>query len=424
MASQLKRIEKEFILGIVRDKKVKILLLAGNGEWPVEIQSFSEEFMVFTHALPPRLLRRGIRYEFRFVCNDQTMAFRSRTQEVKEATLTVDYPEHLYRNLDRRYSRRPPPSELSIAFSFKGERYQLSYPTTPGFTSLLAPEPSSEFEPKDIRDLMRDFYTKAEAYATDRAIIMFKDRSPETLEERAITGTGKILYIPAVAGGLPSNDPFKPPLIITKSAMTDFFRSEGVPADLAGDELDSFEKKKRESGILSELMVPILFQDYVIGYTTMANKTPGRMPFDTGTVKTFNTFARVLAWSLLTNGYFKGAPKKNASIKAQVLDVSAGGILFTCESTESGERDAELLPDTRLDIDFKIGARAFVACAVIKRSYGDGERRYYGIEYDEFKPEDFRFLFEALYGRPFTDADGISIEGLAARKGPIDFTKS
>jgi hypothetical protein len=423
MASQVKRIEKEFILGIVRDKKVKILLLAGNGEWPVEIQAFSEDFIVFTHALPPRLLRRGIRYEFRFMCNDQTMAFRSRTQEIKETTVTVDYPEHLYRNLDRHYSRRPPPSELSIAFSFKGERFQLSYPTTRGFTSLLAPEPSSEFEPKDIRELMRDFYAKAEAHASDRAIVMFKDRSPETLEERAITGTGKILYIPTAAGGLPSNDPFKPPLIITKSVMTDFFRSEGVPADLAGEELDRFEKNKRESGILSELLVPVLFQDYVIGYTSMSNKTVGRMPFDTGTVKTFHTFARVFAWSLATNGYFKGAPKKDSTIKAQVLDVSAGGILFTCESTKAGESESQLQPDTRLDIDFKLGARIFAASAVIKRSYGDGERRYFGIEYDEFKPEDFRFLFETLYGRPFTDADGISIEGFATNKGPIDFTK-
>ncbi len=45
------------------------------------------------------------------------------------------------------------------------------------------------------------------------------------------------------------------------------------------------------------------------------------------------------------------------------------------------------------------------------------------MEYDEIQPEDFRYIFEVLYGRPFTDADGFSVEGLAVRKPLIDFSE-
>ena len=42
---------------------------------------------------------------------------------------------------------------------------------------------------------------------------------------------------------------------------------------------------------------------------------------------------------------------------------------------------------------------------------GTGEG-YFGIEFSMMAPEDFRFLFEYLYGRPFTDLDSDSVEGI------------
>ncbi|HOX47833.1 MAG TPA: hypothetical protein PLG14_01510, partial [Spirochaetales bacterium] len=85
MATSLKRIEKEFILGAVRDDGVRVLLIAGNGEWPAAITAVDKDHLVLSHSMPQRLLRRGETYEFRFVYREQAMAFRAKLLEAKEA---------------------------------------------------------------------------------------------------------------------------------------------------------------------------------------------------------------------------------------------------------------------------------------------------------------------------------------------------
>lgn len=418
MASPLKRIEKEFMLGAARDEGTPIFLFAGSGEWPVKIRQVESDYILFSHSMPLRLLRKGLRYEFRFVEREQAMAFRARTIEVKETTLTVEMPGNVYRNLERRYSRRQPPSELTVSFSFMGERYELAYPTTRVYETVTMPGASKDFDPNDIRGLVRSFNERTEDRVSDRAIVMFKDRSPESLEEKLITRTGRSLFLATTAGGLPEVDPLAKPHIVTRAVFTDWLREEGYAADLALDELARFERNLGKSGILSELLVPILFQEYVIGYLSLVNKTPGREPFDLGMLETFHLFAQILAWSLKINGYFKGAPKRPSEISARVLDISAGGLLFANESKDVG---VALRADARIDLTFAIGERKIKAAAVVRRTWVEGNQNYFGLQYDEIQPEDFRFLFETLYGRPFTDADGLSVEGLAVKKAIIDF---
>lgn len=417
MATPLKRIEKEFMLSAARDEHTRILLIAGTGEWPVEIKTLGSDHIILAHSMPLRLLRRGIRYEFRFVEREQAMAFRARTLEVKEGTLTIEMPNNVYRNLERRYSRRTPPPEMTVVFSFMGERYELSFPTTREYATV-SPVPSDDFDPADIRGLIRSFNEKSEGRVSDRAIVMFKDHKPESLEERLIARTGRTLFLATTAGGLPDVDPLPRPRIVTRSIFTEWLQEEGFTPDLAVDELARFERNVRQSGTLSELLIPILYQEYVIGYVSLVNKTPGREPFDLGMLETFHIFSQVLAWSLHINGYFKGAPKRNAAIAARVLDISAGGILFANDSKDVG---TTLKPDSRIDLLFTVGKRQIKAMAVVRRSWSEGEQNYYGLEYDEIQPEDFRFLFETLYGRPFTDSDGLSVEGLSVKRAIIDF---
>jgi len=56
--------------------------------------------------------------------------------------------------------------------------------------------------------------------------------------------------------------------------------------------------------------------------------------------------------------------------------------------------------------------RKVEASGVVRSHYADRREGCFGIELDAMAPEDFRFLFEYLYGRPFTDEDGRSIEGI------------
>ena len=128
--------------------------------------------------MPLRLLKRSQVYEFRFVYREQPMAFRARVLEVRDSSVVTEMPEAVYKNLGRRYSRRAPPTELDVSFSFKGDRYQLSFPTTREFEPVVEPERDSAFDPHDIRALVREFNERASEFATERAVRMFKDRHP------------------------------------------------------------------------------------------------------------------------------------------------------------------------------------------------------------------------------------------------------
>ncbi|HTX72691.1 MAG TPA: PilZ domain-containing protein [Rectinemataceae bacterium] len=412
MATSLKRIEKEFILKAVMDEKIRLLLIAGAGEWPVVVTRIDDEEMSLTHTMPLRLLRRSEHYEFRFVYREQPMAFRSRVLDVKETSIVVEMPQVVYKNLGRRYSRRRPPAQMAVSFSFKGDRYDLAFPVTKEFDPVSEPEPSAHFDPNDIRGLVRDFDTRAQEYASERAVRMFKDRLPESIEEKLIVRTGKIYYLPTAIGGLPVVDPYVRPRIVTKEIFADFLREQGVREDLVDDEIIRFERNKRNSGTLSELMVPLIFQEYVIGYVCLINKQVGKPPFDLALLESFHQFAKVLVYSLKINGYFRNAPKKASDFPAEVIDISAGGLLFTNASKELA---ASLLPGSSIEINIRASGRNVRAGGSVKRAYRDAALVYYGIEYEEIAPEDFRFLFEALYGRDFTDADATGIEGLGIR---------
>jgi hypothetical protein len=412
MATNLKRIEKEFILGSARDDKIPFLLIAGTGEWPCFISSIVPDGLTFTHAMPLRLLKRSQIYEFRFIYREQPMAFRARIIEVRDSSVTTEMPEAVYKNLGRRYSRRALPTELAVSFSFKGDRYRLSFPTTREFEPMTEPERDSAFDPRDIRALVGEFDERASVFASERAVRMFKERHPESIEERLIVRTGKIYYLPTSAGGLPVVDPYVTPRIVTRDVFAEFLRDEEVREDLVADEVMRFERNKRSSSILSELMIPLLFQEYVIGYVYLVNTLPGRPPFDLPILETFHQFAKVLAYSLQMNGYFRNAPKKAQDFAADVIDISAGGLMF---SAASRELTTSLLPGSDIELTIKAKGRAVKVLASVKRVFRDASRSYFGIEYSELEPEDFRFLFECLYGRAFTDEDAVGIEGLGPK---------
>lgn len=412
MAIPVKRVEREFLLRAASDENQEILLSAGGGEWTVKIAEVRDKFVLFRHSAPLRLFPKGAILDFTFLVRGQTVAFRARVKEADDKVLTTEMPETVWKNLSRRYPRMSPPSELGVSFSFKGERYDLAFPASTAFDPVEEPQANPEFEPKDIRKLMQGFYRKAAKIASDRAVVMFKSRGPEGIDEELLTRHGRIYYLPTAIGGIPAVDPYSSHRILTRDDFLALFEERGVEPGYWEDELSRFERAKRADGILSELKIPILFQEYVVGYVHILNRQPGKAPFDLGVLDTFAQFAKVLAWSLKINGYFRNAPRRGAGIPADTIDLSAGGILFG-SSDESLQR--ALLEGSEIVVSLSNGKRTLSAGGVVRRRFLDDRGAFYGIAFTHIAPEDFRYLFEYLYGRTFTDEDATSIEGLPMR---------
>jgi len=409
MAILVKSIEREFLLSTAMRERSPITMSASGGEWTVRIVAVDKDKVAFNHELPLAMLRKGLAYDFRYNVRGQTIAFKATMLEPGEKRFVASMPDKVYKNLSRRFIRLPPPGDLSASFAFEGERYDLDFPSSAGYNPAKEPEPSPHFDPADLRGLMAEFERKALAIASDRGIVMFKDRKPESAPERLAAATGRCFYLPTALAGLPRSDPFADRTILTRDDFLQYYIDSGMEPDFAEDEVTRLERSKRSSNVLSELVVPILFQDYAIGYASVVNRQAGKPPFDLGSVETFLAFARVFSWSLKIHGYFKDAPRLDDDYKTQVVDVSAGGLLFAC-------RDPRLIQalkeGTAVSVRLNAKKRVVDAGGTIRRHYAGSGEGFFGIEFHVMAPEDFRFLFEYLYGRPFTDDDADSVEGI------------
>jgi len=174
------------------------------------------------------------------------------------------------------------------------------------------------------------------------------------------------------------------------------------------DACSRFIKQKHDSGTLSDLWVPILFQEYVIGYIHIWINTEGKPPFDYGVIDTLYQFAKILAYSLKINGYFETGKLKNEPFEGKIIDISASGLLFTYPNSPLA---STLLLDSELAVRLMAPRRTVNAKARIVRRYKDSIQGYFGCRFMEMAPEDLRFLFEYIYGKPFTDSDAGFLSG-------------
>jgi hypothetical protein len=203
-------------------------------------------------------------------------------------------------------------------------------------------------------------------------------------------------------------DPYPKKRLVTRDIIKRFLESSGVAPDYSDDAAAHFVKSKFDRGILSDLWVPILFQNYIIGYIHVWTTKPERPHLDYGILETLYQFARVLSFSLKINGYFEAGRLKNEPFEGNIIDISASGVLFAYPlSSLSGS----LLLDTELLVKISTAKRTVNAMAKIVRYFKDYTMGYFGCRFLDMAPEDIRFLFEFLYGRPFTDKDATFLAG-------------
>lgn len=411
MAVQVKNLEREFLLTAAMRERSPILMSAGGGEWTVKIIALDQNVISLAHDVPLNLQKKGASYDFRYAVRDQNIAFKAEIVEPGEKRCGISMPLKMYKNLNRRFIRIPPPGDLHASFAFAGVRYDLNFPPSDAYNPLREPEPSPDFDPSDLRGLMAEFDSKALAVASDRGIIMFKDRKPESVEEQLVASSGRCFYMPTNRSGLPKSDPFAERTILTRDDFIKHFIEEGMEPSFAENEVSRLERAKRSSGVISELLVPILFQNYAIGYASIVNRRDDKPAFDLAVIETFVAFARIFSWSLKLHGYFKDAPTLETDVKPLVVDISAGGLLFMSEDIRMIQT---LKEGSSVSVRLVAKKRTIDASGSIRRLYTGGEEGYFSIEFQQMAPEDFRFLFEYLYGRAFTDEDSDSIEGIRA----------
>lgn len=402
MATPIKRIEKDFMLKVLFDEKLPLMLKFERSEYIVTVEQAPNHVLKLKSNRPIDGARKGSKLELMFDYRGQAISFTAIVQEAKDVHLVADSPEFLYKNLTRSFSRVSTPSDLKVVFTFRGDRFDLSFPKTLEFEPAEMPEYSELFNPANIRELVNQLSAWARDAATGHKLIMFRDSKPSSIEERIVAETGKALFIPSTQSDIPSIDPHPKKRIIVEETFKRFLESSGTDRIYVDEAAARFLKNKRDAGVFSDLWAPILFQEYVIGYIHLWIDAVGKPPFDPSVLDTVYQFAKVLAYSLKINGYFKAAKVKKDPFPGKVIDVSASGLLF---ANPSASLSSSLLLDSDIDLQLSTVKRVVKTGARIVRRYKDSSLFYFGCRYTDIAPEDLRFLFEYLYGKAYTDTD-------------------
>ena len=408
MATPIKRIEKDFLLKVLYDEKIPIMHLKNRTEYVLTLEKPAKDQLFLKPDRSVEGLRARKKMELLFDYRGQVIIFSAEVIGIKDDLIITNVPEFLYKNLDRSFSRVQSPSDLEVHFTFLGDRYSLSYPRVNSYESEDVGNFLQNADPKDLSGLIDQMAAWIKGYANGYKLVIFKDVKPATTEERVLAETGKSFFLPSTVGNLPIEDPYPKKRLITDEEFRRYLESTGIDIPFVNDAYTRFIKSKFDSGIFSDLWVPVLFQEYVIGYVHVWISNKNKVPFDYGVIDTLYQFAKVLSTSLRMNGYFEGGKLKSELYEGKVIDISASGLLFMYPHSSLS---SSLLPDTELSIKLITPRRTVNSQAVIVRRYKDGTQGYFGVRYVDMAPEDLRFLFEFIYGKPFTDSDAAFLAG-------------
>ena len=384
------------------------MYISGRTEYILRLINPAKSDVSFRPDRPVTGLKPRKKMELMFDYKGQVIIFSIEVSAVKDDLITALTPEYLFKNLDRSYSRVSTPEDLIVRFTFQGDRYSLHYPKIQEYESGDIGDWMDKVDPKDLQGLIDQMASYIRSFASGYKMVIFKEVRPVTTEERIVAETGKSLYLPSTLANFPQSDPYPKKRLVTEEIFRRYMESTGVDPHYLDNAVNRFVKQKFDGGFFSDAWVPVLFQEYVIGYIHIWINQEGKLPFDYNMIETIYQFAKVLAYSLKINGYFNSGRIKNEPFEGKIVDISASGLLFAYPHSNLS---SALLPDSELAVRLSAPRRNIRASARIVRRYKDNALGYFGCRFLDMAPEDMRFLFEYLYGKPFTDTDASFIAG-------------
>ena len=408
MATPIKRIEKDFLLKVLYDEQLPVIYLKGQTQYILTVEKPTKGQMYFKVDRPIEGLKVRKKLELMFDYRGQVVIFAIEVASFKDEHIVADEPEFLYKNLERSFSRVSTPPDLQVQFTFLGDRYSLSYPRVSDYENTEQGDFIKTLDPKNLGGLVDQLASWIKGYASGYKLVIFKDTKPSATEERMVAETGKSFYLPSTLGTFLKDDPYPKKRIITEDIFKRYLESTGVDLQFVDEACARFIRQKYDSGVFSDLWVPVLFQEYVIGYIHIWINKEGKLPFDYTIIETLYQFSKILANSLKINGYFESGKLKNDPFEGRIIDISASGLLFTYPNSVFA---STLLPDSELSVKLKTPRRTVNCKARIVRRYKDNVQGYFGCRFLDMEPENLRFLFEFIYNKPFTDDDAAFLSG-------------
>ena len=402
MGSEIKRIEKEFILKDVHERHTPLEIHISEERLQAFIDRFDEERLVLTlpdDILPPGLEALTVFFRFR----NNPMTFTSRILEVSDGKVEVAQPKELFRDLTRNFERIKTPTGVSVTFLFKGQQVRMDYPDSDQYDPVEEPELDPGFDATKIADLLRSFRERAARFATENKIVMLREHTPTSFQEKLVARTGKIVVLPFYTADVQIRSAEVRERILTQDEIIAYEAEEGEDMFTVLERIGKIIDSNREKRVWHELYCPILYHQYVVGYLYLMRANSEQEKFEPSTFEFVLQYGRILAYSLKANGYFRAEPVVDEFGAAELIDISGSGLLFSYPPD-----GPEILLYTDLDLRISFGGHTVPVRGRVMRSYNDSDRVYIAIQFIELDPDDMELLFEHIYGREYRgDIDSV-----------------
>ncbi|HKL84894.1 MAG TPA: PilZ domain-containing protein [Treponemataceae bacterium] len=414
MICNVSPIEKDFLLKTVFQNEQALRLhgvsTAGTGKiTTIERSSMSITLLETIDNSCFSMFERITGY---FDCHGNTYAFESIVRNTQDREINIDSPLKLLKSLQRKYVRVKKPRNIKVSFNLSNEEIQMDYPICPEYISIEDKTNNPDFAGKKIVEIIKYFHFQMEEKNSSSTIIMFRNKKPESFEEKLISNTGKVLFVPSTKSNLPKNDPYPEGRIITQEIEEQF---EDPNHFIEGTHFSKLLSEKVEKGISSEIWCPIVYYQYVVGYIHSTKK--GSDSFDISMVDYIWDFSRILAHQLKETGYFLKDSKAKQVVQhaADIIDMSPGGMLISLPSTDIRTPIQE---GSVFSVSIQTKKNTVNCTARVARRFIESNRVVYGTLFLDLSPIDLMHLYETLYRKPFSDNDPTAYE--QARKLVID----
>ncbi|MGA2976375.1 MAG: PilZ domain-containing protein [Spirochaetia bacterium] len=417
MGTEVGRIEKEFVFKSLVDDRVPCDLHGSRKEYRCTFSGVGADLLELSpvegtlEGFTP-----GEEVRIFFYLKNNYHTFASRVLESSADKIVVQQPPGVYKNLQRKFERVKLQGSLDVSFNLQGTKVELNFPKSDRFSPVEPPEEDVTFDPRRIQEGVKTFRIKAETMASDNKIVMLRDKMPRSWEEKTIVRLGKSLWIPSTSDDFPIRDPFPDERVITKGELIKMEEEAGAQPYVITSKLGNILYEKTKKDIVSELWCPVLYNEYVVGYVHVWNTGARRERISRELMEYVQQFAKVLCYSLVTNGYFKVENSTERRYEAPIIDMSASGLLFAHTSTELVK---ELLVHTDLELTVRFEKHTMAVGSRIMRKFRDAENTYFGVLFLRIEQEDFHYLFQYLYGKPFDPSQEATWEG-GAPPPPLD----
>lgn len=403
MATMVQGVEKEFLLKSFYNDQAPVVCRSNRMTYTLHIEKLGKTEISFKMDKGIQELTAGNKIDLIVDYNGVVVVFAVEVKSINDDCLITTFPDLLYKNLDRSYPRVTFPADMRARISFgTQERYFLplsAYKEGASSQEIAPSDPGL----KNFNDITASLASWVKESGGEHRLLLFKEAKPVSLEEQIIAKTGKALFLSSTKEPLPETDPGTKSQVIIKEQFLHYLEDIGILASYFDAAIEQFIHSKQAKNIFADLWVPLCFKNYVAGYIHFWVIQEDKAPLPATAVEALFGYANSMVAVLQEKNYFTSFNLKDKFVSIQGLDISAGGIRFSCPRSYISDM---LVLNIEIILKLVTPKRTLTIRIKILRRYEEENTAYFGCQFQDIVPEDIRFLYEYIYGKPFTDPGG------------------